>query len=297
MNQSLQSTYNYLVPADGTTHEVSFSGILVSGQDYDIDWHSFIQNNFPFRPQGAKIQNPSSAPVVLANPSTGETSTCPPESSRWVSFTSTAHMKQTLSGAGNVTVIFVDYPVIETAPVSSDGTPIAPSLGDTVTITGSIPAGTNTIGNVGIAGSIPAGTNLMGFVDISAELPAGSNTIGNVGIAPGALTSQSASTSASGSTTLWTPKAGQSLRQAVINVPNAATLAANGELTLTLSQGANIIAEMGLYLATIPGALTQHYTFDFGSNGFLSASGNPVTLELSSALATGAIYVNGYYTG
>ena len=281
MNQSLQSTYNYLVPADGTTHEVSFSGILVSGQDYDIDWHSFIQNNFPFRPQGAKIQNPSSAPVVLANPSTGETSTCPPESSRWVSFTSTAHMKQTLSGAGNVTVIFVDYPVIETAPVSSDGTPIAPSLGDTVTITGSLPAGENTIGAVGIVGA----------------LPAGSNTIGNVGIAPGALTSYSASTSASGITTLWTPTAGQSLRQAVITLSNGATLAAAGELTMTLKQGSNTIAEMAAYLATTPGVVSQNYTFDFGNNGFLSASGNPVTLELSSALATSAIYVNGYYTG
>lgn len=177
MNQSLQSTYNYLVPADGTTHEVSFSGILVSGQDYDIDWHSFVQNNFPFRPQGAKIQNPSSAPVVLANPSTGETSICPANSSRWVSFTSTAHMKQTLSGAGNVTVIFVDYPVMETAPVSSDGTPIAPSLGDTVTITGSLPAGTNTIGDVGIVGALPAGTNIIGRTGVAATLTDGSGTI------------------------------------------------------------------------------------------------------------------------
>lgn len=297
MNQTLQSTYNYLVPADGTTHEVSFTGTLVADVDYDIDWHSFIQNNFPFRPQGAKIQNPSSAPVVLANPSTSETSTCPPESSRWVSFTSTAHMKQTLSGAGNVTVIFVDYPVIETAPVSSDGTPIAPSSGDAVTITGALPAGTNTIGDVGIVGSIPAGSNLMGLVNISAELPSGTNTIGDVGIAPVALTSQSASTSASGSTTLWTPTAGQSLRQAIINVSHGATLAAAGELTLTLKQGANVIAEMQTYLSTSPQFATQNYPFNFGPNGFLSASGNPVTLELSSALATGAIYVNGYYTG
>lgn len=119
------ATYNYLVPADGTTHSVIFQADLSNGVASNIDWSGFSGQNFPFRPQGAKMVNNGSAPLVLTNPATGETNTCPAGASRWVSFTSTAAMQQQVSGVGNVKIVFVDYPVIETAPVNTGGLPIS----------------------------------------------------------------------------------------------------------------------------------------------------------------------------
>ena len=48
---------------------------------------------------------------------------------------------------------------------------------ESVTITGSLPAGTNNIGDVDIASALPAGTNNIGDVDVL-TIAAGSNTIG-----------------------------------------------------------------------------------------------------------------------
>lgn len=45
-----------------------------------------------------------------------------------------------------------------------------------------LPAGSNTIGNVGIDGAIPAGSNTIGKVGIDGAIPAGVNNIGKVGI-------------------------------------------------------------------------------------------------------------------
>jgi hypothetical protein len=53
-----------------------------------------------------------------------------------------------------------------------------------VGITGSLPAGTNNIGDVDIASALPAGTNNIGDVDIASALPAGTNVIGKVGLEP-----------------------------------------------------------------------------------------------------------------
>lgn len=47
---------------------------------------------------------------------------------------------------------------------------------------GSIPAGSNKIGNVGISGALPSGTNKIGNVGITGAIPSGTNKIGNVGI-------------------------------------------------------------------------------------------------------------------
>lgn len=49
-------------------------------------------------------------------------------------------------------------------------------------LSGSIPAGSNNIGDVDIASSLPAGSNNIGDVDIASALPAGSNNIGKVTI-------------------------------------------------------------------------------------------------------------------
>lgn len=57
--------------------------------------------------------------------------------------------------------------------------PISGSVG----ISGSLPAGTNNIGDVDIASSLPAGSNTIGGVNVASALPAGANLIGDVGLA------------------------------------------------------------------------------------------------------------------
>ncbi len=55
--------------------------------------------------------------------------------------------------------------------------------GTDVVVTGSLPAGSNTIGNVGISGAIPAGANILGSVGIDQTTPGTTNGVevtGNV---------------------------------------------------------------------------------------------------------------------
>lgn len=54
------------------------------------------------------------------------------------------------------------------------------SGGGSVSLTGALPSGANTIGNVGISTSLPSGTNTIGNVGINASIPSGTNTIGAV---------------------------------------------------------------------------------------------------------------------
>lgn len=60
------------------------------------------------------------------------------------------------------------------------------SATDSVSVGGSLPAGTNNIGDVDVVSlpSIPAGTNNIGDVDVASlpSIPAGANTIGSVGV-------------------------------------------------------------------------------------------------------------------
>ncbi len=184
MQQSSSPTYNFLVPADGTTHEVTFAGSLSSGTPVVIDWSSFVQAYFPFRPQAAKINNTGgTGTLTITNVATGETSSCPEGASRWVSFCSTAGLTQQISGSGTVAIQFVDWPAQETLPVDVTGTPLGNGgtvyvenvAGTSLAVT--IDAGSNTIGNVGLN----SGTNTIGNVGLNS----GTNTIGNVVLAAG----------------------------------------------------------------------------------------------------------------
>jgi hypothetical protein len=62
-------------------------------------------------------------------------------------------------------------------------------IGPLSSITGALPAGTNTLGGVSligplasITGALPAGSNILGSVTIVGSLPAGTNTIGGVSL-------------------------------------------------------------------------------------------------------------------
>lgn len=289
MNQSLQSTYNYLVPADGTTHEVSYTGTLVSGQPYTIDWFSFVQNNFPFRPQGAKMQNTSSSPVVITNPATGETSTCPPNSSRWVAFTSTAHMQQQISGSGKVSIIFVDYPVIETAPVASDGTPVGSSGGETVSVS-NFPTTQEVSGSVSVS-NFPATQQVSGSVSVS-NFPATQE----VQIKPGSANYMTGTVSSDTATEIGTPPPNSTLRALIVTLPGTATQTTGGEITATFALNGVTIATMPFYVSASATVFQQQIqSRNFGDIAFNAGASGTLTCTLSAALATGKLYVDAYF--
>ena len=246
MQQSSLPTYNFLVPADGTTHEVTFAGGLTSGTPVTVDWSSFVQQYFPFRPQAAKIDNTNGTDTLtITNVNTGETSSCPQGASRWVSFCSTAGLTQQISGAGTVSIQFVDWPAQETVPVDVSGTPLGNggvvqvenATGTSLAVT--IDAGTNSIGNVGLN----SGTNTIGAVDLNAGtntigsvvLAAGSNSVGSVSINESSFQSTFTETSVSVGTTSGTLLAAGSYKYIAVQTGSEAIQINFGSTAATTS--------------------------------------------------------------
>jgi len=117
-------TYNYLVPADGTTHAVPYA-LALTGNPYEIDFRAFQQQFFKFRPQGAIVDNSlGTAPLVISIPSVLFNVAVPVGCYQTVSIPSPDPCVLTITGNGNANVIFVDYPVITTQPVLATGEPV-----------------------------------------------------------------------------------------------------------------------------------------------------------------------------
>ena len=129
MNLTNQSTFNYLVPADGTTHCVTAAGAL-TGTPAEIDWGAFAQANFKFYPQGAFIDNSAgTGPLVLSIPQIHFQAIVPTGSLQAITFPSPSRAIMQISGANSAAVInFVDFPVIPTPPYSATGEPAGASV-------------------------------------------------------------------------------------------------------------------------------------------------------------------------
>lgn len=129
MNLSNLSTYNYLVPVDGTTHCVTAAGLL-TGTPFEIDWAAFALSNFKFYPQGAFIDNTQgTGPLTLAIPALGFQIIVPTGAYQDVAFPSPTRCVMQISGANAQAVVnFVDFPVIPTAPILGTGLPAGASV-------------------------------------------------------------------------------------------------------------------------------------------------------------------------
>ena len=134
MQTSSLPTYNYLVPADGTTHVVT-ANLDLTGSAVELDWSTFQQQNFKFYPQGAYINNlQGTEALTLSIPAIGFVVNVPAGASQNVGFPSPANCVMQVVGQNPAAVInFVDYPLITGAPVTSAGTP----AGSAVSITNS----------------------------------------------------------------------------------------------------------------------------------------------------------------
>jgi len=121
-NTSVQATYNYLVPADGTTHAVFQQCVFATAGTAFEDWRAFSTNNFRFRPQGAYIDNTGgTATASLSIQGVPFVASMAAGYAGWVSFPSTANLVTIISGTGTVNVTYVDYPVLNSPPVDING--------------------------------------------------------------------------------------------------------------------------------------------------------------------------------
>lgn len=101
---------NYLVPADGGTHCMAFT------QDFsnplNIDWSQYNQDGLEFNPSGFIVNNQSGANMLIKVNEINHTIIIP--NGMYVSMQYPAPVGHTLTitGAGNATIVFVDYPVL-----------------------------------------------------------------------------------------------------------------------------------------------------------------------------------------
>lgn len=172
MTTSSLPTYNYLVPANGTTHAVFAAyDFAVAGTGAE-DWTAFAQNHFRFRPQGCFIDNTAgTAPAILSIQGIPFKAVMPAGYAGWVSFPSCANLVTQLSGTGTVQLTYVDYPVINSAPVSASGNPASGNVAVTNPV--STPVYSQPVNN-GVAVSA---TNPLPITPGSGPITDGSGTI------------------------------------------------------------------------------------------------------------------------
>lgn len=109
---------------------------------------------------------------------------------------------------------------------------------------------------------------------------------------------KSAAVTASGNTAVWTPAAGKKFRLLAWRLSVAGTLAADGTQIIQLRDGTTtVIARAGANVAAALPANDSQIGEDYGLKGQLSAAANNVlNLNLGTAMATGAVYIDAWGT-
>lgn len=121
MEQLLNDTTNYLVPASGKTHSVAFGGIY-SATPFAIDWRQFMVDNYQFQPQGVFIDNSLGiAALVITILPIKFTVTCPAGVTGQFQFPAPDNQTCSITGNGQASVVFVDFPVLPNAGLINIG--------------------------------------------------------------------------------------------------------------------------------------------------------------------------------
>lgn len=158
MTPVLFDTTNYLVPSSGATHAVNYSGIFTSA--LLIDWRQFQIDNFPFRPQGVFIDNTNGITEVSINiQPINYNIVCPIGVSGQFQFPAPDNQTCTINASGQVTIIFVDFPVLP----SSDSVQIGNTLNVNVTGPNPLPVALP-IGSQSVQGTVLSNSTSNGYV-------------------------------------------------------------------------------------------------------------------------------------
>jgi hypothetical protein len=148
------NTTNLLVPSNAQTHCV-VTNFTASAEPELINFQSFSLNNFQFNPQGAYFDNTQgTAPLVMQVAGLGFTLTIPAGRLVTANFPSPAGLIVNITGAGPVSIFWVDYPLITAG--SDNGA-------QSVEISGTVPVSV-VGGQVGIVGNTPVDKSITSTV-------------------------------------------------------------------------------------------------------------------------------------
>lgn len=122
LNQaSGQPTTNYLVPSSGNTNCVPLSGNLNAGPPavpVNLDWTQFNVESMPFQPQGVWIDNSAGTAELVLQIFTKQggalvwTEKVKAGDVRAFPFPAPNGQFHVITGGGNVSLVFVDFPVL-----------------------------------------------------------------------------------------------------------------------------------------------------------------------------------------
>lgn len=103
---------------------------------------------------------------------------------------------------------------------------------------------------------------------------------------------KTAAVTAAGATTVWTPTSGKRFRLMGYTLSVSGTVAATGTQVIELLDAATIFAQHGATVQSVTPQGDTQIGLDYG-NGYLSSGVNNVlTINLGTAMATGAVYAN-----
>jgi len=190
MAEGIQSVTNFLVPATGSTNAFMIEQTF-SATPYFQNFNNVELNGIPFRPSGVIIDNTSGTGdlTVLIN-ELSFAITCPAGLSIQMPYPAPVNHSVNITGLGEATVVFVDYPVVPfggTQLSLPNPTPVSlPSASLTATLDSSSGSSSTSAGlhmvsfyNSGSANATIAGGTLAAGLTITFEAPVG-QTIGAI---------------------------------------------------------------------------------------------------------------------
>jgi len=115
MSNGLTQVVNYMIPAVGTPRAYIQSGVL-SATPVAIDFRGVDGGNIdgqPFRPSGVFIDNTQGAgTLTIVLNEIAYAITCPAGESVNLQFPAPINLSVAITGNGQATIVFVDFPVI-----------------------------------------------------------------------------------------------------------------------------------------------------------------------------------------
>lgn len=127
---SLQATMNYLVPASGTTSGFDVSQVF-SATPVNIDWRTIGLDGKPFVPSGVFIDNTlGTGAIRIVINENGFVVQCPAGAAIQTQYPAPLGQSVSITGLGQATVVFVDFPVIPFVTPGTGGTATATTIAD-----------------------------------------------------------------------------------------------------------------------------------------------------------------------
>lgn len=274
---SSQKTTNYLIPSSGGTQAVPVIGVF-SAQPEVIDWKSYSNDvDGPFSPQGVYIDNSQGAGTLTVNIYNGGnasalgtpfwTVTCVAGARTTENFPAPTGQVVSITGDGQASVIFVNYPVLPEA--------------NSVTVQG---------GSVGISGQpilTNPSVNASGAPYQVQEIPVTSTAVFNNTITGAALSSGNIAPGA----------ANQYLRKLCLRLTGNVSLAAAGLNVITATLNGIQIWKGSVYIPAAAANVAEYWKdeLDFTSDDIgLNFGAGDLVVTVGTALATGTLEINAY---